>query len=102
MAVAALSNGGYLITPTFLKRSEEDAKKDAPRVIRPETSESMRYLMRLNAEVGSAKTVDIKGYFAGGKTGTANKAINGRYSQDRVFTTFTAQLVFTNPFSTFG
>jgi cell division protein FtsI (penicillin-binding protein 3) len=90
MAVAALSNGGYLITPTFLKRSEDDAKKDAPRVIRPETSESMRYLMRLNAEVGSAKNVDIKGYYAGGKTGTANKAINGRYSQDRVFTTFTA------------
>jgi len=90
MAVAALSNGGYLVTPTFLKRSEDDAKKDAPRVIRPETSEAMRYLMRLNAEVGSAKNVDIKGYYAGGKTGTANKAINGHYSQDRVFTTFTA------------
>ena len=90
MAVAALSNGGYLVTPTFLKRSEDDAKKDAPRVIRPETSEAMRYLMRLNAETGSAKTVDIKGYFAGGKTGTAEKAINGRYVKDRVFTTFTA------------
>lgn len=90
MAVAALTNGGYLVTPTFLKRSEEDAKKDAPRVIRPETSEAMRYLMRLNAEVGSAKTIDIKGYYAGGKTGTAEKAINGRYVKDRVFTTFTA------------
>lgn len=90
MAVAALSNGGYLITPTFLKRSEEDAKKDAPRVIRPETSEAMRYLMRLNAETGSAKNIDIKGYFAGGKTGTAEKAINGHYVKDRVFTTFTA------------
>ncbi len=90
MAVAALSNGGYLITPTFLKRSEEEAKKDAPRVIKPDTSEAMRYLMRLNAEVGSAKAIDIKGYYGGGKTGTANKVVNGRYSQDRVFTTFTA------------
>lgn len=90
MAVAALSNGGYLVTPTFLKRSEEDAKKDAPRVIRSETSEAMRYLMRLNAEIGSAKTIDVKGYYAGGKTGTANKVVNGRYAQDRVFTTFTA------------
>jgi cell division protein FtsI (penicillin-binding protein 3) len=90
MAVAALSNGGYMITPTFLKRSEEQAKKDAPRVIKPDTSEMMRYLMRLNAEVGSAKTINIKGYFAGGKTGTANKVVNGRYAQDRVFTTFTA------------
>jgi cell division protein FtsI (penicillin-binding protein 3) len=90
MAVAALSNGGYLVTPTFLKRSEDDAKKSAPRVIRPETSEAMRYLMRLNAEIGSAKAIDIKGYFAGGKTGTADKVVAGRYAKDRVFTTFTA------------
>ena len=90
MAVGALSNGGYMITPTFLKRGEDDAKKDAPRVIKPETSEAMRYLMRLNAEVGSAKAVDIKGYFVGGKTGTADKVINGRYAKDIVFTTFTA------------
>ncbi|MDB5508847.1 MAG: Peptidoglycan glycosyltransferase [Hyphomicrobiales bacterium] len=90
MAVAAITNGGLLVKPSFLKRSEEDAKKDAPRVVRAETSEAMRYLMRLNAEVGSAKSIDIKGYYAGGKTGTANKVVNGRYANDRVFTTFTA------------
>jgi cell division protein FtsI (penicillin-binding protein 3) len=90
MAVAALSNGGYLINPTFLKRSEDDAKKDAPRVIKPETSEALRYLMRHNAEVGSAKAINIAGYYAGGKTGTAEKVIHGRYVKDRVLTTFTA------------
>ncbi len=90
MAVAALSNGGYLITPTFLKRDEAEARKNAPRILKPETSEALRYLMRLNAEIGSAKSIDIKGYYAGGKTGTANKVVNGRYSNDRVFTTFTA------------
>jgi cell division protein FtsI (penicillin-binding protein 3) len=90
MAVGALTNGGYLITPTFLKRNEEDAKKNAPRVIRPETSEAMRYLMRLNAEIGSAKNVNIAGYYAGGKTGTAEKVINGRYSKEKLFTTFMA------------
>lgn len=89
-AVGALSNGGYLINPTFLKRTEEEARKNAPRVVRPETSESMRYLMRLNAEVGSAKTVNIHGYYAGGKTGTAEKVINGRYSKEKLFTTFMA------------
>src|SRR5664279_3051108 len=35
MAVGALANGGYLITPTFLRRGDEDRKADAPRVIKP-------------------------------------------------------------------
>ena len=90
MAVGALVNGGKLVKPTFRMRTMEEAQEDAPQVIRAETSEQMRYLMRLNAEVGSARTIDVRGYFAGGKTGTANKAINGRYATDRVFTTFTA------------
>jgi cell division protein FtsI (penicillin-binding protein 3) len=90
MAVGALSNGGFLVKPTFLKRSEDDAKSNAPRIVRPEVSESLRYLMRLNAEKGSAKAVDIRGYFVGGKTGTADKIVHGRYAKDRVFTTFMA------------
>ena len=90
MAVGALSNGGQMITPTFLKRSEAEARANAPQVVRPEVSEAMRYLMRLNAEKGSARTVDIRGYYVGGKTGTADKIIRGRYAKDRVFTTFMA------------
>ncbi len=90
MAVSALMNGGYLITPTFIKRSEAEAKKNAPQVVKPETSEAMRYLMRLNAEIGTAKKVDVKGYYVGGKTGTAEKVINGHYSKNRLFTTFMA------------
>ncbi|MFA6966155.1 peptidoglycan D,D-transpeptidase FtsI family protein [Bosea sp. (in: a-proteobacteria)] len=89
-AVAALVNGGTLITPTFLKRSEEEAKKGGVRVIKPETSEAMRYIMRLNGEKGSARKADVAGYFVGGKTGTAEKVINGRYAKNRNFTTFTA------------
>ncbi|MCL2385035.1 MAG: penicillin-binding protein 2 [Alphaproteobacteria bacterium] len=91
MAVGALMNGGYLVKPTFLKaQGEEGAKLDSPRVIKPETSEAMRYLMRLNAEIGTAKIADIKGYFVGGKTGTADKIVHGHYAKDRVFTTFMA------------
>jgi cell division protein FtsI (penicillin-binding protein 3) len=90
MAVGALVNGGILIKPTFLKRSEEDAKKDAAQVVKPETSESLRYLMRLNAEIGSAKKADIDGYFVGGKTGTADKSFRGHYLKDKVLTTFMA------------
>jgi cell division protein FtsI (penicillin-binding protein 3) len=90
MAVAALVNGGNLITPTFLPRSEAEAAALAHRVVSPQTSESMRYLMRANATHGSAGAADIPGYYVGAKTGTADKIVSGRYSQHKVLTTFMA------------
>jgi cell division protein FtsI (penicillin-binding protein 3) len=97
MGVSAIVNGGLLIPPTFLKRSEADAMKLAKRVIKPETSIKMRYLMRLNAMIGTAKKADVKGYYIGGKTGTAEKVINGRYAKKRVLTAFTGILPADDP-----
>jgi cell division protein FtsI (penicillin-binding protein 3) len=92
MGVAALMNGGILIPPTFLKRTPEEAAALGKRVIKPETSALMRYLMRLNVEKGTARKADVPGYYIGGKTGTADKVINGRYSKNRVLTDFMAVL----------
>jgi cell division protein FtsI (penicillin-binding protein 3) len=97
MGIDALVNGGYLIPPTFLKRSEADAMKLAKRVIKKETSDKMRFLLRLNAEIGTAKKADVKGYYVGGKTGTAEKVINGRYAKKKVLNAFTAILPADNP-----
>ena len=97
MGIASLVNGGLLIPPTFLKRTEEEAKAVAKRVIKPETSVQMRYLMRLNAEKGSATKADIKGYYVGGKTGTAEKVVNGRYSKTKLLTDFMAILPADDP-----
>jgi len=90
MGVGALMNGGLLIPPTFLKRTEEEARALGKRVIKPETSEMMRYLMRLNVEKGTARKADIPGYYIGGKTGTADKVVNGHYSKSSVLTDFMA------------
>jgi cell division protein FtsI (penicillin-binding protein 3) len=92
MGISALMNGGKLIPPTFLKRTPEEALKLAKQVVKPETSEKMRYLMRLNAEKGTAAKANIKGYYVGGKTGTSEKVINGRYSKTRLLNSFTAVL----------
>ena len=62
----------------------------ATRVIKPETSEKMRYLMRLNAEKGTAKRADVDGFYVGGKTGTSEKVVNGRYAENKLLNTFTA------------
>jgi cell division protein FtsI (penicillin-binding protein 3) len=92
MGVAALMNGGILIPPTLLKRSEAEAQALGTRVIKPETSLMMRYLMRLNVEKGTASKADVPGYYIGGKTGTADKVEFGRYSKTKVLTDFMAVL----------
>ena len=88
--VAALMNGGFLIPPTFLRRTEEEARSLGKRVIKPQTSAMMRYLMRLNVEKGTARKADVPGYYIGGKTGTADKVVNGHYSKVSVLTDFMA------------
>jgi cell division protein FtsI (penicillin-binding protein 3) len=82
-AGAALINGGYFIPPTFLPRSQEDAAKLATRVMKPETSATLRHLFRLNVLKGSGKRAEVAGYSVGGKTGTAEKVVNGRYSANK-------------------
>ncbi len=92
MGIAATVNGGLLIPPTFLKRSQEQARAVAKRVLKPETSAMMRYLMRLNAEKGTATKADVRGFYVGGKTGTAEKVVGGHYSKTRLMTDFIAVL----------
>jgi cell division protein FtsI (penicillin-binding protein 3) len=90
MGISALVNGGKLIPPTFLKRDQAEADRLATRVIKPETSDKMRYLMRLNVEKGTATRANVAGYYVGGKTGTSEKVVGGRYSKTKVLTSFTA------------
>ena len=86
--VAGLLNGGHLMTPTLLKRSEEEALALAQTVVKPSTSDALRYLFRLNATEGTVSKADVIGYRVGGKTGTAEKVVNGRYSPNKLLNSF--------------
>ncbi len=97
VGAAALMNGGKLLTPTLLPRSSEDAMASARQVVREKPSEEMRYLYRLNAEKGSGKRAEVPGYRVGGKTGTAEKVVNGRYSSDKRFNAFLASFPMDDP-----
>jgi cell division protein FtsI (penicillin-binding protein 3) len=99
-AAAALVNGGKLIPPTFLPRTPEKANALARPVITTQTSQDIRYLYKLNAERGSggsANRTEVAGYRVGGKTGTAEKVVNGRYSKSVRFNTFIAAFPIDDP-----
>lgn len=87
-AVAAFVNGGTLVEPTFLKRDAEGAGAAARRVIGEDTSRQMRYLLELNVKEGTATKAQVPGFRIGGKTGSAEKVVGGRYSRDHRLTTF--------------
>jgi len=97
VGAAALMNGGYLMNPTFLPRSEQEAMASATRVVNEKTSQDMRYLYLLNAEKGSGKRAEVPGYRVGGKTGTAEKVVNGRYASNVRFNAFLAAFPMDDP-----
>ena len=100
-AYAAFVNGGNYIAPTLYRRDLNTAQALYRRVISEQTSESIRYLMRLNAigqgGSGSYMNKEALGYRVGGKTGTAEKVVDGRYSSSKVTNFFGSAFPMENP-----
>ncbi|HEY9010368.1 MAG TPA: penicillin-binding protein 2 [Devosia sp.] len=98
-AYAAFVNDGNMVPLTLYKRSEAEAKALYQPVVSPNTSRYMRYLMRLNALEGSGTRMNkaAAGYRAGGKTGTAEKVVDGRYSSQKSLNVFASAFPLDNP-----
>lgn len=94
-AVSAITNGGNLMQPRIVKQLiDEDGnveKNFEPiirrKVISAETSEIMLSIMKDSAEAGT-KQAYRPGYRIGGKSGTAQKVINGRYVDGKFISSF--------------
>lgn len=84
-ATAALVNGG-IYRPLSLRRG--GAGVEGRRVLSERTSATMRDLMRANVLRGSGARADAPGLRVGGKTGSANKLVNGRYDPAQAIGTF--------------
>ena len=98
-AVSAFVNGGNYITPTLYHRDASEAQALYKPVISPQTSAQVRYLMRLNALEGSGTRMNklAEGYRVGGKTGTAEKVVDGRYSSTKVLNLFASVFPMDDP-----
>ncbi|MFC5703601.1 stage V sporulation protein D [Cohnella faecalis] len=96
-AVAAAVNGGNLWKPHVSKgwiQPEtgavlESVKPELVRqVISPEVSAQVRDALEKVVAQGTGKNAFLEGYRVGGKTGTAQKVINGRYSPNEHIVSF--------------
>ena len=86
-AVAAIVNGGELKPATVLRRNTAEAVSGR-RVISPETSRDMRWLMRLVVQHGTGRKANAEGYMVGGKTGTADKQRGRGYARNTRIASF--------------
>ncbi len=94
-AAAALLNGGYRVTPTYiatetpiLGKATREAIREA--ILMPATSAAMREIMRLNvtSRNGTGHRADVTGYRVGGKTGTAEMPGENGYQRRSVISSF--------------
>lgn len=96
-AVSAAINGGILYKPYIVKSLNEPETNSVilennptkvRRVISKDTSEKVRYALESVVARGTGHNAYIGGYRVGGKTGTAQKAVNGAYLSGNYITSF--------------
>ena len=95
-AVSAIVNDGNLMQPRLVKAytdnkgniTEEVEPVKVRQVISKETSAQMREIMESVVTEGGGKIAYLPGYRLGGKTGTAQKVINGSYAQGKYVCSF--------------
>ncbi|ESQ86221.1 hypothetical protein AEAC466_03225 [Asticcacaulis sp. AC466] len=86
-AANAALNGGYL-RPLTIRKYDGHSPVAGSQVFSAATSRTMLELMRENVLKGTGTRANAPGLRVGGKTGTAQKPVNGRYTADRVSSFF--------------
>ena len=83
-AYSIISNGGFYIEPSLIEK-ESKLKK---RILSKDVSRKILPILRkiVATKEGTASLANVEGYEIGGKTGTANKSIDGVYSNKKVNT----------------
>ncbi|WP_069650157.1 stage V sporulation protein D [Caloranaerobacter ferrireducens] len=97
-AISAVANGGNLMKPRIVKELV-DSKGNVVhefkpvvkrKVISKDTSKTLLSILETVVSSGTGKKAYVPGYRIGGKTGTAQKVINGRYAEGKYIASFVA------------
>ena len=87
-AISAVANGGELVQPRVVRAivrdgvREERPRRVLRRAVEPGTVAELTAIMEQVVERGTARAAQIPGYGVAGKTGTAEKLIDGQYSDE--------------------
>lgn len=99
-AISAIANGGKLMKPQLVKEiidpeTGRTIKTIQPEVIRQAVSEETAHQVSAYLEqvvsdlnIGTGRRVYIDGYRIAGKTGTAQKVVDGKYAEDKWVVSF--------------
>jgi len=104
-AVSAVANGGVLMKPQLVKEIvgpsanvvEPFEKQEVRRVISEDTSKIERELLEAVVTNGTGRRAFLPGYRVAGKTGTAQKVVNGAYIQGDYVASFVSFAPANNP-----
>ena len=84
-AYAIIVNGGYNINPSLITKLKKEKRK---KILDEEVSKKILPILRkiVSTKEGTASLANVEGYEIGGKTGTAQKSIDGVYSKKKINT----------------
>ena len=94
---AILSNGGYDIRPTLIHNNNNNNVRR--QILNKGVSEQVVDVLRkvVDTDEGTAKFANVPNYEIGGKTGTADKVLNGIYNDKAKVNTFASIFPTSNP-----
>ena len=88
---AAIANGGTLRTPRIVESidGQEEPTDPGTQILSHKTARDLRVMLEgVLEEGGTASSVEVPGYVLAGKTGTAQKVVDGTYSDTQYVASF--------------
>jgi cell division protein FtsI (penicillin-binding protein 3) len=95
-AYTIFTNHGCMLPVSFYKQNANN-QQQCTQIISPNTADTVRKILQDNTVIGTGKNAQLIDYTTAGKTGTAQKLVNGHYSTSEHISSFVGFAPATNP-----